>query len=178
MVPPKIQCFVWRVLRNRLPTCDNLLKRKKFGEKILLMFSFGCIKVDQLRKSCYSWCGLLVVLPLHPSDHFSQHVIQSGSSIRNKRWQVVWSSLVWAYGTTGTISYLEEKLFAKRKLSIKHGITHGSGYKGDIGKRLLCFFCTTALEHRDLYFGGLWMKTRSCGRSIGDEVFLFIFLHG
>lgn len=131
------------------------------------MFSFGCIKVDQLWKSCYSWCGLLVVLPLHPSDHFSQHVIQS-----------VWSSLVWAYGTTGTISYLEEKLFAKRKLSIKHGITHGSGYKGDIGKRLLCFFCTTALEHRDLYFGGLWMKTRSCGRSIGDEVFVFIFLHG
>ncbi|KAG5052675.1 hypothetical protein JHK87_004873 [Glycine soja] len=31
LVPPKIQCFVWRVLRNRLPTCDNLLKRKKFG---------------------------------------------------------------------------------------------------------------------------------------------------
>lgn len=105
------------------------------------MFSFGCIKVDQLWKSCYSWCGLLVVLPLHPSDHFSQHVIQS-----------VWSSLVWAYGTTGTISYLEEKLFAKRKLSIKHGITHGSGYKGDIGKRLLCFFCTTALEQGPVFW--------------------------
>jgi len=80
-VPLKVNIFVWRLLRNRLPTTDNLI-RCRILQSNTHYCSSGCGSsedIDHLFLSCdfyeqiwydiYNWLGIVTVKPAHVKDH-------------------------------------------------------------------------------------------------------------
>jgi hypothetical protein len=54
LIPLKVSLFVWRLLRNRLPTRDNLVRRRVINEELILCPA-GCgirEEVDHLFLGC------------------------------------------------------------------------------------------------------------------------------
>jgi len=108
IVPLKVVVFVWHLLRNRLPTKDNLLRRG-----ILHTDSCQCIAgcdsmktVNHLFLHCSlfgtiwncvrCWIGLSIAVPLNVSDHFSQFYFGGGrSQVQHTILNVVWFATVW-----------------------------------------------------------------------------------
>jgi len=91
-VPLKVVVFVWRLLQNRLPTKDNLLRRGVLHTDTCQCVSgFGSMKtVNHLFLHCsvfgtvwnyiLCWIGLSTAVPLTISDHFSQFCLGGGGT--------------------------------------------------------------------------------------------------
>jgi hypothetical protein len=107
-VPTKVYVLAWRLLRNRLPTKDNLLRRHVIPHE----FSFcvtGCGGVEtaqHLFLSCpvfaplwslvISWVGMFSVDPLLLQDHLAQFSHSAGGSrARCPFLQLLWLCTVW-----------------------------------------------------------------------------------
>jgi hypothetical protein len=89
-IPVKVSMFVWRLLRIRLPTKDNLLRRNILHANNLASAN-GCgasETVTHLFLDCelsyilwlhvWNWVGLSVVPPCQLRDHFIQFSFMAG----------------------------------------------------------------------------------------------------
>jgi hypothetical protein len=107
-VPLNVVLFVWRLLRDRLPTKDNLYRRHVIGSDDRSCVG-GCGEVEtssHLLLHCnffgtvwnyiFRWIGVSSVLPLDVSSHFHQFSLLGGVA-RSRRLilQVIWFATVW-----------------------------------------------------------------------------------
>jgi hypothetical protein len=107
-VPLKVVLFAWRLLRDRLPTKDNLFRRHVVGVDDLSCVS-GCGEVEtssHLLLHCdffgtvwnhiFRWIGVCSVLPSDALSHFHQFNLIGGHA-RTRRFilHVIWFATVW-----------------------------------------------------------------------------------
>jgi len=107
-VPLKVNLFAWRLLRNRLPTTDNLIRRHILHHNAQLCVG-GCgimEDINHLFLSCdffgkiwigiSNWLGFTTVHPKHVADHFLQFE-NLGGFPKNIRitFQLIWLAFIW-----------------------------------------------------------------------------------
>ncbi|KAL2965842.1 hypothetical protein AAZX31_16G084300 [Glycine max] len=106
-VPSKVTVFVWRLLRDRLPTRLNLQRRQVQLTDILCPFCrnkeedathlfLHCSKIQPLWWETMSWLNLKGATPLTPKQHFQQYIDIQVDGVRIKRWQCWWMALMWS----------------------------------------------------------------------------------
>jgi len=107
-VPLKISLFVWRLLRDRLPTTDSLIKRHILLPNAQLCVG-GCgmmedakhlfLSCDFFGKLWYGishWLSYHIVFPEHVPDHLYQFGTLGGFSKNNcSAFHLIWLSCVW-----------------------------------------------------------------------------------
>ena len=107
-IPKKVSLFVWRLLRNRIPTKDSLLQRNIIHVNDLECVS-GCgasETVNHLFLECdlsyalwlhvWNWVGLSVVHPFQIRDHFIQCSSMAGMPRgTHSFFKVIWFACVW-----------------------------------------------------------------------------------
>ncbi|KAL5163491.1 hypothetical protein HKD37_07G020384 [Glycine soja] len=106
-VPSKVIVFVWRLLRDRLPTRLNLQRRQVQLTDISCPFCIikeedaahlflHCSKIQPLWWETMSWPNLKGAIPLTPKQHFQQFIDIQVDGARLKRWQCWWMALMWS----------------------------------------------------------------------------------
>jgi hypothetical protein len=107
-IPQKVSMFVWRLLRNRLPTKDNLLRRRIILANAVDC-AYGCGKVESathLFLECgipsmvwlqvQNWVGISTVFPSQMREHFTQFTLMAGMpSSSHYVFKVIWFAYVW-----------------------------------------------------------------------------------
>ena len=108
MVLLKVSVFAWRLLRNRLPTKDNLFARGVIPhgnntcvagcgdiKAIQHLFIYGLYSAA-LWGSIRSWLRISSVEPYRVSEHFYQIVYSAGGSRTCRSiMQLIWLCCVW-----------------------------------------------------------------------------------
>ena len=107
-VPLKVSIFAWQLLRDRLPTKNNLLRRGVIdAEAVMCVTGCGleesaphlfihCPTFGTLWQHIRSWIGMSGVDPLTIDDHFTQFTHSSGhSKARQSFLQLIWLLYVW-----------------------------------------------------------------------------------
>ena len=100
-IPPRALVFAWRLLWDRLPTKDNLLRRNVTIDNDLCPFCqnktesashlfFLCPKVMPLWWEFSSWVKEPRVLHWRPLDNFIQHFSTAGLKDTNRKWKIWW----------------------------------------------------------------------------------------
>ncbi|GAU26303.1 hypothetical protein TSUD_56010 [Trifolium subterraneum] len=111
-VPLKVSIFVWRLLRDKLPTKANLITRGILSHAAGLCVS-GCGAVESAQHlfvSCstfgyiwalvHSWIDTTSVDPTSLCDHFVQFTYSAGGSrARRSFLQLIWLTCVWVVWT-------------------------------------------------------------------------------
>ena len=106
-IPSKAAIFAWRLIKDRLPTKDNLTRRHIEINDSLCPFCrsqqedaahlfFNCPKSLALWWESLAWSGSVGALPINPRSHFLQHQIGMNGGQRNNRWQCWWVALTWS----------------------------------------------------------------------------------
>jgi len=106
-IPSRITVFGWRLLRDRLPTRQNLQRRQvqltdtlcpfcKNAEEDASHLFFHCSKIQPLWWETMSWLHLQGAFPLIPKHHFLQHTGVQVDVVRFKRWHCWWLALTWS----------------------------------------------------------------------------------
>ena len=106
-IPSRIAVFGWRLLRDRLPTRQNLQRRQVQITDTLCPFCrntedgashlfFHCSKIQPLWWETMSWLHLQGAFPLSPKNHFLQHIGVQVDGVRFKRWHCWWLALTWS----------------------------------------------------------------------------------
>ncbi|KAH1249782.1 hypothetical protein GmHk_05G013069 [Glycine max] len=100
-IPPRALVLAWRLLWDRLPTKDNLIRRHVTNENDLCPFCqnkaesathlfFLCHKVVPLWWEFNSWVKEPRVFHCRPMDNFLQHSPMAGLKDTNTRWKIWW----------------------------------------------------------------------------------------
>ena len=98
-IPPRALSFARRLLWDRLPTKDNLVKRQIQVENDLCPFChsqpesaphlfFKCDKIMPIWWEFFSWVNEDKVIHCRPMDNFLQHYSSAGSKASNRRWKM------------------------------------------------------------------------------------------
>jgi hypothetical protein len=107
-VPLKVSVMAWRLIRNRLPTKDNLVRRNIInpdaglcvtgcgGEETAHHLFLSCPVFSPLWSLLRFWVGISSADPLSLDDHFLQFVHSAGGS-RARRFfmQLLWLCCIW-----------------------------------------------------------------------------------
>jgi hypothetical protein len=107
-VPLKVSIFVWRLLRNRLPTKDNLFRRRALHQDDIYCIG-GCGSMEStchLLIRCdifgsvwyrvYRWLGIYFISPDSVSDHLHQFGHMAGlPRFTHSYFKVIWHACVW-----------------------------------------------------------------------------------
>ncbi|KAL5165677.1 hypothetical protein HKD37_18G050765 [Glycine soja] len=105
-IPTKTAMSTWRLLRDTLPTKQNLRRRqipiddmlcplcrnKEEGAEHLF---FNCSKTLPLWWESMSWVNLITAMPQNHRDHFLQHGMEVADGVRSKTWKCWWIALTW-----------------------------------------------------------------------------------
>jgi len=106
-IPAKSATFGWRLIKDRLPTKMNLIRRQVLVNDRLCSFCglkdeeaehlfFNCSCTLPLWWESLSWANLRTTLPINPRDHFLQHTL-GAAGVRNlTRWKCWWVALTWS----------------------------------------------------------------------------------
>ncbi|KAL5168952.1 putative ribonuclease H protein [Glycine soja] len=100
-LPPKALSFVWRLLWDRLPTKDNLIKRQIQVDDDLCPFChnqpesashlfFTCGKIMPIWWEYLNWVKEDKVFHCRPLDNFIQHFSSASSKVSNTRRTMWW----------------------------------------------------------------------------------------
>jgi len=106
-IPARIAVFAWRLIRDRLPTRQNLRRRQvqltdlqchfcrnsKEGASHLF---FHCCKIQPIWWDTLSWLQIKGVFPFSLKQHFLQHFGVQLDGLRTNRWQYWWLALTWS----------------------------------------------------------------------------------
>jgi hypothetical protein len=108
-IPSKVSLFVWRLLRNRLSTRDNLVRRRVLlisdsvcvsscGEpETAAHLFFGCNTFILLWSHVLYWMGLSAVLPGDSRQHLLQFTNMAGLPRATYSFLIIiWFATVWA----------------------------------------------------------------------------------
>ncbi|XP_057780066.1 uncharacterized protein LOC130998670 [Salvia miltiorrhiza] len=106
--PPKVITTAWKVLRGKLATCDNLLKRKvviQHQEALCVLCKtttetvdhlfFSCEKSYQLWSGLVAWLGKKTTLQCKVKDHFNAF-INLGCKKEKRFLLGVWAGAIWS----------------------------------------------------------------------------------
>jgi hypothetical protein len=107
-VPLKVSVFVWRLLRNRLPTKDNLIRRRVlqsddtlcvggcgFPETAVHLF-LHCDIFSGLWHLIYQWVGISFISSESVTDHLHHFGYLAGlPRFAYSYLQVIWRTTVW-----------------------------------------------------------------------------------
>ena len=103
--------FCWRLLKNRLPTKDNLLRRNAITQEATCPLC-GCVQEDvgHLFFNCnltnglwwesMSWIRVVGPLPINPVNHFSQFCDGFGASVNHSTrcgWWIALTTSIWQH---------------------------------------------------------------------------------
>ncbi|XP_028220243.1 uncharacterized protein LOC114401863 [Glycine soja] len=107
-IPPRVAVFCWRLLKNRLPTKDNLLRRNITiqdqncplcgnAQEDVGHLLFNCNLTKGLWWESMRWIRVVGPLPSHPKCHFTQFCEGFGNpvyqDIRGGWWSALTSSI-------------------------------------------------------------------------------------
>ncbi|KAH1209320.1 putative ribonuclease H protein [Glycine max] len=106
-IPARIAVFAWRLIRDRLPTRQNLRRRQVQITDMLCPFCriqeegashlfFHCNKIQPIWWDTMSWLHIKGAFPLSPKQHFLQHLGVQVDGVRTNRWQYWWLALTWS----------------------------------------------------------------------------------
>ncbi|KHN12835.1 hypothetical protein glysoja_045641, partial [Glycine soja] len=106
-IPARFVVFAWRLIRDRLPTRQNLQRRQiqlkdticplcRTQEEDASHLFFHCSKVQPIWWETMSWLQIKGAFPLSPKQHFLQHLGVQAVGVRNNRWQCWWLALTWS----------------------------------------------------------------------------------
>ncbi|XP_058767576.1 uncharacterized protein LOC131641289 [Vicia villosa] len=149
-IPSNVSCLVWRVLQNRIPTKDNLLKRgvlsnSQLGcagecgrEESVSHLFFECPKIAGLWMLMCNWLGVTTNLHIEGWQHLVQFEGLLGSH-RNliMKMRVLWAACVWCIwrGRNNKVFRREEiqmeKLFEESKITAWRWLKIKSKYIAD-----------------------------------------------
>jgi len=107
-VPLKVVLFVWRLIRDRLPTKDNLHRRHVIDYDVLICVG-GCGLIEtstHLFIHCnlfslvwnliFQWIGVVTTLPQDVTGFFDQFSLSGGvNKSRQSILQVIWFVTMW-----------------------------------------------------------------------------------
>ena len=96
--------FAWRLIRDRLPTKNNLTRRQVTVEDMLCPFFrnreeeaahlfFTCSNILPLWWETMSWVNLSTAMPQSPRDHYLQHGHSVAGTKKSTRWKCRWIAL-------------------------------------------------------------------------------------
>ena len=105
-VPIRYAVFAWRLLRDRLPTKSNLLRRQveivnrtcpfcRSAEEEARHLFFHCSKIIPIWWESLSWVNNVGVFPQDPRQHFLQHGSIAADGLRINRWKCWWLAVTW-----------------------------------------------------------------------------------
>ncbi|XP_057795794.1 uncharacterized protein LOC131011909 [Salvia miltiorrhiza] len=120
--PHKARVTAWRSICNRLPTCDNLIKRNVMipveeqwcnacvlREETVDHSLLHCPKVDCVWDQIHQWIGIETVKPQRVEEHF-QSFIGGGRGKRNRNFlKALWIGTVWTVWKYRNESRFENK---------------------------------------------------------------------
>ncbi|XP_057803577.1 uncharacterized protein LOC131018903 [Salvia miltiorrhiza] len=106
--PHKATMTTWRMLKNRLPTCENLRKRKilmtdeatkccecDMQEESTNHFFLLCPKTDEVWNELQKWLGIVTARPNHFGKHFGMFIsFGKEKKIRNLL-LAIWVGCIW-----------------------------------------------------------------------------------
>ena len=108
-IPPTALAFSWRLLWDRLPSKENLIRRQIVLQNDLCPFCqsqvesashlfFSCHKIMPLWWEFYSWVKEVRALHSNPMENFLQHCSLAASRNSNRRrkvWWIVATTSIW-----------------------------------------------------------------------------------
>ena len=107
-IPNKVSFFVWRLMKNRLPTKlyltrrnivinDTLCPLSTKKEKDARHLFFSCHKIRQILWESLSWINMVGPFLQHPRQNFMQHsVCNTNLGIKSQRWLIWGVELTWS----------------------------------------------------------------------------------
>ena len=106
-IPARFAVFAWRLLRDRLPTKQNLRRRQVQITDILCPFCTSqqedashlflhCTNIQPIWWDTMTWLHIKGAFPLSPKQHFLQHLGVQLAGVRMNRWQYWWLALTWS----------------------------------------------------------------------------------
>lgn len=107
-IPNKVAFFVWRLMRDRLPTKLNLTRRNIDINDTLSPFCtekeedaghlfFSCHRIRQIWWESLSWINMVGPFSQHPRQNFMQHSFcNTHLGIKSQRWLIWWVALTWS----------------------------------------------------------------------------------
>ena len=98
-VPSKASFFAWRLIRDRLPTKNNLRRRNveindvrcpfcRINDEDEAHLFFSCAKILSLWWELRSWANVVGVFSENPKQHFLQPSYCNLNGLRVQRWQI------------------------------------------------------------------------------------------
>lgn len=95
--PSKIKVFGWRLLTDRLPTRDHLVRRNiiqgEYNRVCVLCFEmeenlshilFHCNKIREVWETIYNWLGIMNMVGIPSSQQFNNFVFQLKGRMKKK----------------------------------------------------------------------------------------------
>lgn len=103
-IPARFAVFAWRLLRDRLPTKQNLRRRQVQITDMLCPFCrsqeedashlfLHCSNIKPIWWDTMTWLHIKGAFPLSPKQHFLQHLGVQLDGVRMNRWQYWWLAL-------------------------------------------------------------------------------------
>ncbi|KAH1265731.1 putative ribonuclease H protein [Glycine max] len=126
-VPPRALSFAWRLLWDRLPTKENLIRRQVVIENDLCTFCqsqvesashlfFTCKNVMPMWWEFNSLVKEDRVMHCRPGDNFSQHFSLAGSRDSNRKWKIWWIAATISIWNLRNFMTFKNQLFVISKL--------------------------------------------------------------
>jgi hypothetical protein len=129
-VPLKVSVFTWRLLRQRLPTRDNLLRRGIiYQDGTFCIGGCGCAETAaHLILQCevfgsvwhyvYRWVGISFIAPATIGDHFQQFGQLAGLSRSTHSFMtLIWHACVWVIWKERNNRIFQQKLLTSDRLA-------------------------------------------------------------
>ncbi|XP_057791320.1 uncharacterized protein LOC131008461 [Salvia miltiorrhiza] len=126
----KARVTAWRSLRNRLATCDNLLKRKiqiadderwcnacAMAEDSVEHVLLHCPKTEQVWNNLQQWINIKTAKPKGLSQHFLSFIYSSKGKRCRKFLKTLWIGTIWILWRCRNESRFQGKVWEIQKVS-------------------------------------------------------------
>ena len=126
-IPPRAAVFTWRLLKDRLPTRVNLIRRSVIiqeaacplcgqeQEEVGHLF-FNCKRIVGLWWESMRWIQVVGPLPASPVDHFLQFCDGFGADINHSSWCGWWVALTSTIWQHRNLLIFQDKPFDSSKV--------------------------------------------------------------
>ena len=108
-IPSKVSLLVWRLLRNRLPTKDDLVRRGVLHANDITCGAAGCdsnetishlfLSCDnyyEVRSNVWNWLGISSVTSVDLRQHFMQFTLMGGTPRASHLFlRAIWFATIW-----------------------------------------------------------------------------------